>query len=309
MFGSASTVLVAVSGGPDSVCLLHALVRTRRLLRIRSLVAFHFDHRLRPGSAVDARYAKRQADGLAVPFVLREATSRPSKGESTEAWARFARYGAMAEVREEIGAQVAAVGHTADDQAETVLLALIRGGGIDALAGMRPLGDGVARPLLEVTREETVAFCRSLGLRPRRDPMNDDPSYLRVAIRLRGLPSLEEAVGRPVRATVIRSATLLREDADLLAAMAAEAEHAVLRTSRDGVAIRVTGLLELPLPIAARVVRSALRASGMLPEVAHVEAVMALAAGRPGRRMDLPGGLVARRQREYVSLSTGREGA
>jgi tRNA(Ile)-lysidine synthase len=285
------------------------MVRARRLLRIRSLVAFHFDHRLRSGSAADGRYAKRQADRLGVPFVLREATSRPSKGESTEAWARIARYGALAEVREEIGAHVAVVGHTADDQAETVLLALIRGGGIEALAGMRPMGDGVARPLLEVTREQTGAFCRSLGLRPRRDPMNDDPSYLRVAIRLRGLPSLEEAVGRPVRATVIRSAALLREDADLLAAVAAQAEPAVLQASPDGVAIRVTGLLELPPPIAARVVRSALRASGMLPEVAHVEAVLALAAGRPGRRVDLPGGMVARRQREYVSLSTGPEGS
>jgi tRNA(Ile)-lysidine synthase len=215
----------------------------------------------------------------------------------------------MAEVREEVGAHVAAVGHTADDQAETVLLAMVRGGGIDALAGMRPLGDGVARPLLEVSRRQTGAFCRSLGLRPRRDPMNEDPSYLRVAIRLRGLPSLEEAVGRPVRATLVRTAALLREDADLLAAMAAEAERGVLVTSPAAVAIEAAGLLQLPSPIASRVVRSALRASGIQPEAAHVDAVLSLAAGRRGRRANLPGGMVARREREYVSLSAGPDRA
>ena len=305
MFEPGSIVVVALSGGPDSVCLLHAMVRARRLLRIHALVAFHLDHGLREGSDADARYAKRQADALGVRFVLRRATSRPSRGESVEAWARTVRYGALTEVREEVGANVSAVGHTADDQAETVLLALVRGGGLEALAGMRPMADGVARPLLDVTRAETVAFCRSLGLRPRHDPMNDDPSFLRVAIRTGGLPGLERAVGRPVGPTLVRIAALLRDDADLLAAMAAVAEPGVLRATPNGVSLDVQGLLRLPSPIAARVIRSALRSVGVLAEASHVQAIAGLVEGRPGRRASLPGRVVARREREYVSLSIG----
>ena len=306
MFEPAETVLVGVSGGPDSVCLLHAMVRTRRLLRIRSLVVFHFDHRLRPGSGADARYVTRHAERLGLRVVHRAADARPAKGASVEAWARGVRYAAMADVRDEVGAAVAAVGHTADDQAETVLLALIRGGGLEALAGMRAVGDGVARPLLDVTREQTAAACRALGLRPRRDPMNDDPSFLRVAIRTGVLPAVDRATGRSVRPTLVRTAGLLREDADLLASMAADAARAVVEAQPPGGArLRAEALARLPRPIAARVVRAALRDAGVLVEAAHVDAVLALAAGRPGRRASLPGGLVARREREYVSLSIG----
>ncbi len=303
MFEPGSTAVVAVSGGPDSVCLLHALVRARRLLGIGALVAFHFDHRLRAGSGVDARSAGRRAAALGVPFVVRTATSAPARGESVEAWARTARYAALAEVREEFGANVAAVGHTSDDQAETVLLALLRGGGLESLAGMRPVTNGVVRPLLDVTRAQTVDFCRALGLRPRRDPMNEDPAYLRAAIRTGALPALEAAVGRSVRPTLVRTASLLREDADLLAATAREAEPAVVRVDAGGVRLRVDALISLPGPIGARVVRRAMRDAGVLPEASHVESVLALASGRPGRRVVLPGRVVARREREYVSLS------
>jgi tRNA(Ile)-lysidine synthase len=298
MFEPGSRAVVAVSGGPDSLCLLHGMVRLRRLLRVEP-VCFHFDHGLRKGSERDAAYVRRQARRLGVAFVLRAAESKPERGQSVEAWARVVRYEALFRAVEETGSSTAAVAHTSDDQAETVLLALVRGGGLDALAGMEPVSPPVVRPLLETSREETQAFCRALRLRPRSDPMNEDPSFLRVAIRSEMIPLLEERLGRNVRDTVARTAALLREDARLIDAMADAAGRRILR---DGGALDVTGLSRTPRPVAARVVRRAILDLGVVPEAAHIEAVLGLLPARPGNRLSLPGGLIARREREYVRV-------
>jgi tRNA(Ile)-lysidine synthase len=311
MFDPGSRVVVAVSGGPDSVCLLHALARLRRLFRVE-LTCFHFDHRLREGSDRDATYVRRQAGSLAVPFVARQAPSKPARGESVEAWARVQRYGAIRNVLEELGGGVAAVAHTADDQAETVLLALLRGGGLEALGGMRPVSRPIVRPLLETTRQETVAFCRSLRLRPRRDPMNEDPSFMRVALRSRAIPELERLLGRGVRSTLVRTAALLREDADLLAAMAAEAWARAVTKSGRNVLLDASVVGGLPRPLATRVVKAALLQAGLVPDGAHVDAVLQLArGGRGGRRVALPSNLAARREKGYVRLfrQPGGEGS
>jgi tRNA(Ile)-lysidine synthase len=203
-------VLVACSGGPDSVCLLQSLHRLRRLLRIR-LVVFHFDHALRPGSSGDAAYVRRLASRLDLPVVIRRAAAAPEPGRSVEEWARAARYAALDEAAAKVGADVAALGHTLDDQAETVLLGLLRGGGLEAVGGMPPVtslppgGFPGVRPLIDTTREETERFCRSLGLRPRRDPTNRDRRFLRNRLRLDVLPLLERRLGRGVRASAGRS--------------------------------------------------------------------------------------------------------
>ena len=302
MFEPDTRVVAAVSGGPDSLCLLHALWRLRRLLKV-DLACFHFDHRLRPESPADARYVARQARTLGVPFILRSAETKPPRGASVEAWARTERYGALAAVLEELGGGVAAVGHTADDQAETVLLSLLRGGGLEAVSGMAPVVRPIVRPLIEIEREQTVAFCRAIGLRPRRDPMNEDPAYMRVGVRRRVIPALERALGRNIRSTLVRTAALLREDADLLHELAARA--AVDVATRDGqdTLLRVAPLRDLPKPLASRIVRAELLAFSSVPETAHLEAVLSLAAGRPGQRISLPKGLLAKREREYVRLS------
>jgi tRNA(Ile)-lysidine synthase len=303
MFESGPRVLVAVSGGPDSVCLLHTLVRLRRLLKIDPM-CFHFDHGLRKGSKDDAAYVRRQAVRLGTPFFLRRATSRPARGESIEAWARTVRYEALTSLLEEMGGGVAALGHTADDQAETVLLGLLRGGGLQAIGGMKPVSGSVVRPLLEITREETEAFCRALRLRPRRDPMNEDPAFMRVGIRTRVIPRLESALGRNLRSTLARTADLLRQDAELLEQLAAAARpEVVVENQEDDTLFRARRLGTLPPPIAGRIVRRAFLDLGVLPEAGHVEAVIGLAPARPGRSISLPGGLIARREREYVRLS------
>jgi len=302
MFLPGEAVLVAVSGGPDSVCLLHALVELRRLFRIDPGV-FHFDHRLRPDSAEDAGYVRRTADRLRLPFFLRSAETRPDHGESVEDWAHRARLGGLALAMREAGAARGALAHTADDQAETVLLALIRGGGLDAVAGIRPAQGPFVRPLIEVSRAEVEAFCRARHLRPRLDPTNRDTRLLRNAVRLKVLPALERAVGRDVRPTLARSAALLRRDADELERRATEALVELLEEEPEGVRLPATALDTLPVAISSRVARAAVYRCGAVPTQDDVDGILDLAAGRPGRRRDLTGGLLAARDREYVSIS------
>lgn len=302
MFLPGQTVLVSVSGGPDSTCLLHVLHLLRRLFRIR-LAVFHFDHRLRAGSEADAAYVRRAAERLRLPFVLREAQEPPHPRMSLEHWARDVRRAASVEAMRELGAERIALGHTADDQAETVLMAAITGSGLDAMAAIRPVTPPWVHPLLDVTRSEAAACCRALRLRPREDPTNRDLRFLRNALRHRGIPALERAAGRDVIGPLARTAALLREDAEELARQAAPAVAELVEETPDGVEVPATGLLDLPRAIEGRVVREAILRCGVLPTREDVEAVLDLAAGRPGRRRDLSSGLKAARDRGYVRLS------
>jgi tRNA(Ile)-lysidine synthase len=314
LINTGELVLVSVSGGPDSVCLLESLVRLRRLFRMR-LAVFHYDHRLRPGSAGDAGYVRRLAARHRLPFHLRSAEDAPAPGESVEAWATLRRMNAANEVRRAIGAPILAEGHTLDDQAETVLLNLLRGTGLDGLAGIWPgggdrPGSATVQPLLDVTRDEVEAFCRSLGLRPRRDPMNEDRRLLRSAIRHEAIPMLERITGREVRATLARTASVLHADRVELLRRAAEHEASVVEHGPGEVRFLAADLAALPASLAGRIVRMALwQMAAVDDEVAPwtrdaVDAVLDLAAGRPGRRRDLPGGRTARRDRVYVRVSS-----
>lgn len=320
MLPPGGAVLVSCSGGPDSMCLLHSMHLLRALLKAR-LEVFHFDHRLHPSSGEHAAYVRRQARRLRLPFHLRTAADRPGRRESPEAWARLARYAALSEVATERGIERAAVAHTRDDQAETVLLGLVRGGGLEAVAGMAPvatappLGLTVVRPLLDVTRAEVEAFCRSLGLRPREDPTNRDLRFLRNRIRHRALPRLERDLDRGLRSTLARVAARVREDATYLDELASAAAREVVEVDEREVRMRVARLDALVPPVASRVARDALRVAATMAgswtadvEAAHVEALLDLARGRPGRGVDLPGPLKARRDREYVRLTPAGEG-
>ncbi len=302
MFLPGQTVIVSVSGGPDSVCLLYSLHGLRRLLRI-DLEVFHLDHRLRRDSGKDAEYVRRLAGRVKLPFHLRVCEFEPKDGDSIEAWGRAMRMFYSAEVRRETGAERLAEGHTLDDQAETVLIALIRGGGLDALGGIEPALGGEVQPLIDVRRSEVEAFCRALRLRPRLDPTNQDTRLLRNAVRLKVLPAIERSVGRDVRATLARTADIIRQDDHLLKRQAFEAAEQLVEEQPGGFGIDPVGLLSVPRPIAARVVRDLMYRLEATPTHESIEAVLDLATGRPGRRRDLAGGLVASRDREYLSLS------
>jgi tRNA(Ile)-lysidine synthase len=302
MFLPGEIVLVSVSGGPDSICLLHALDRLRRLFKI-SLEVFHFDHGLRRDSANDAAYVRRTTGKLKFPFHLERADERPDPKASPEQWARDARRAATSRVLRDVGAHRIAVAHTVDDQAETVLMAAVTGSGSSGVAGIRPVLGPWVQPLIEVTRAEVEAFCSASHLRPRRDPTNRDTRLLRNAIRLKGIPQLERAIGREVRAPLARTGDVLREDAEELDLQAASAIEELVEEVPDGVTIPAVPLLDLRPPVAARVVQRAIRSCGVFPVRDHVDAVLDLAGGRPGRRTDLGKGLSATRDREYVLLS------
>lgn len=295
-------VLVGCSGGPDSVCLLVTLHRLRRLLGIRSLEVFHFDHRLRRESEADAAYVRRLAARLGVRFHLRGAEGPMPKG-SLEMWARYVRMKAAGEVAAETGATAIALGHTRSDQAETVLMYLITGSAT-GLAGIPPRNGSVVHPLLDVDRAEVEAFCSALHLRPRRDPTNHDTRFLRNSLRHRGIPALERASGREIIGPIARVADHVRADQDRLWAEAVEMASSLVESTDDGCRFRVEAFLALPAALRWRVVRRAFQTIDAGWTHADVDAVLDLARGRPGRRRDLTGGLLARRDRVYLSLSS-----
>ena len=302
MFSPGDRVLVAVSGGPDSTCLLYALHLLRRLFRVR-LEVFHFDHRLRPDSAKDAEYVRRIAGRLQLPFHLRVAEDAPAKGDSVEDWAHRRRAASLERTGRDVRATRLALGHTLDDQVETVLLQLIRGGGLEMVAGMIPRAGAWTHPLIEVRRADIVAFVRALHLRPRKDPTNRDTRLLRNALRIEGIPALARATGREIAEPIARSAKLLRTDADFIRRAIRDAYDDLAISEGDTLRLSAT-IGSLHPAIATRLVRGSLQArTGSTPEEAHVRAVLDLAAGRPGRRRDLGGGLIAVREREYVRLS------
>jgi tRNA(Ile)-lysidine synthase len=302
MFLPGQTVLVAVSGGPDSVCLLHSLHLLRRLLRVR-LEVFHFDHRLRRDSGGDAVYVERIAGRLGLSFHLIVADDRPPRGASKEAWAHRRRRIAAAYLARDLDAAAIATAHTQDDQAETVLMRALVGSGLSGLAGIDPHVGPYVRPLIDVSRAEVEAFCRALHLRPRQDPTNRDAGYaLRNAIRLRGLPALERATGRGVREPLARTATLLRDDDKELMRQTYAVWDDVFEETERGARLDAARLSSLTRPIASRLVWQAIVRCGAPPSLEGVEALLDLADGRAGRRRALSG-LNAVRDRGYVSLS------
>ncbi|MGH2709783.1 MAG: ATP-binding protein, partial [Actinomycetota bacterium] len=206
-------------------------------------------------------------------------------------------------------------------QAETVLLGLVRGGGLEVLAGMPPvaslppLGLPAARPLIETTRQEIEAFCRSLRLRPREDATNRDPRFLRNRIRHKVLPQLEKVLDRDLRSTLARTAENVRGDVDFLEGLASDAAAKVVEVRDVEIRLSAEGLDALPTPIAARVVRQAVRLAAAVwgdwgddVTAAHISAMLDLARGRPGKKLDLPGDLRAERNREYVRVSRSSPG-
>jgi tRNA(Ile)-lysidine synthase len=307
MFSPGDLVLVSCSGGPDSVCLLYSLWHLKRLFKIR-LAVFHFDHKLRSDSPKDAAYVRKLAERLKLRFHLRDAEDRPLKGESVEAWAREARQTAAHDIGEDIGAAQIAEGHTVDDQAETVLMAAIKGAGLFGLVGIWPsqgsYGPGRVQPLIEVTREDVEAFCRALRLRPRRDPTNENMELLRNAIRKEVIPALERATRRNVRQPLARVADEIRPIAIDELKKFNFTGGGRARGRRGQWFTISTGFLEDRSTLESKVyIRGWLKKMRLPVSREAIEGVLDLANGRPGRRRDLPEGLKAVREKEYVRVS------
>jgi tRNA(Ile)-lysidine synthase len=300
------TVLVGLSGGADSVALTDALASLRRRRGFR-LVAAHLDHRLRPGSGEDAAFCTELCRRLDVPLRSGAAEVRARAGRERgglEQAARRERYAFLRRVGEEEGAAVIAVAHTRDDQAETLLLRLLRGAGATGLGGMRPRTGDLVRPLLGVSRQDVLAHLRERGLAWREDPTNADTGHRRNRVRHELLPYLEERFNPGIRAALARTASILADEA---AHVRAEAEDLVAGIGREddgALVLRRAPLAEAPTAIARAAIRQALAGAGGLARVGalHVERILGLARSKApsGRRLPLPGGREARFTRDEV---------
>jgi len=276
-------VAAAVSGGADSLALAAALAFERP-----GSAALVVDHGLQAGSAGVAARAAEQCRGLGLSAQVLAVRSVPLLDEGTaaggpEACARATRYAALDDASARTGLAAVLLGHTLDDQAETVLLGLVRGSGARALAGMAAARGVYRRPLLGTDRATTRAACVEAGLEPWEDPHNDDPAYARVRVRSAVLPVLEHELGPGVARALARSARQLREDADALDALTADlpAEPACAELA-----------ILLPAVRARALKRWAEAQAGRAVTGAHVEALRALVERWHGQgAVGLPGGL------------------
>lgn len=304
-----SAVLAAVSGGGDSVALLHLLHRFARSHGLQITVA-HLDHALRRGSRADRRFVERVAHDLGRPCIAerREVAVLRRKKESPEEAARRVRREFLLEAARRADCALIATGHTLDDQAETILMRLVRGAGATALTGMAASGPGpFVRPLLEVEREELREHLRRRGLDYRDDPSNRDLAHDRNRVRRLVLPVLAEALNPRAARHLVQAARRFREDAEHLDAEAAGTLHAVAFRDADGrLAIDAAALTGLAPVVGRRLARLALQEAGADPRrigARHIEALIDLARGRTGRSAHLPGGISARRKKELLLLA------
>jgi tRNA(Ile)-lysidine synthase len=300
-------VLVGLSGGADSLALCAGVsfVAPRQGLTWGAVVV---DHGLQPDSAAVAERAAEQARGLGAAAVEVAAVRVAGPG-GPEAAARDARRRALIDAATRHGAATVLLAHTLDDQAETVLLGLARGSGARSLAGMREREGLWRRPLLGLEAARTRAVCEQLGLGWWTDPHNADASFARVRARRHVLPELERQLGPGVAAALARTADLLRDDADLLDAQAADLSRQA--TGADG-RIDVRVLAAAPAALRSRVLRAAALAAGC-PATdltsGHVRAVDRLVTDWRGQAgLDLPGDVVASRAGGTLGLTRRRVG-
>jgi len=291
-------VLAACSGGADSLALAAALafVAPRAGLRAGGVTV---DHGLQDGSAARAAAVVSALSALGLDPVRGVAVAVGGTG-GPEAAARAARYAALERVAAQTGACAVLLGHTLDDQAETVLLGLARGSGPRSLAGM-PARRGVfRRPLLGLRRTVTAAACAALGLDAWDDPHNADRRYARVRLRLDALPALEAALGPGVAEALARTADQLRADAEVLEAMSA-------RRAGGGAPLDASSLAGMAPAVRTRVLRSAAVTAGCPAgalTAGHVARLSELVTDWHGQRwVDLPGGVRASRQAGHLSFA------
>jgi tRNA(Ile)-lysidine synthase len=320
LFRPGSAVVVGVSGGPDSLCLLHIMSRIASEYPLHLYVA-HLHHGLRGADAdADARFVQAFARELGLPHVdgrIDVQALAAREGRSVEEAARQARYAFLRDVALDAGAGVIAVGHNADDQAETVLMHFLRGSGVSGLRGMLPRtpltdyrlvsgeGDAVAspvtqlwlvRPLLQVGRDRIVAYCVAHGLAPRFDRSNEDTTYFRNRLRHELLPVLE-TYNPAFRKVLTHTAEVMAGDAEVLRERVEAAwEQAALLAESHEVRLDLAVWRSLPIGLQRAVLREAVhRLRRSLRDInwEHIEQAARLAKdGHTGQSATLPAGLV-----------------
>jgi tRNA(Ile)-lysidine synthase len=291
---SGDVVLVAVSGGADSLALAAALAQEAPRAQMRA-GAVTVDHGLQDGSSERAADVAATCAELGLDPVVVETVTVGSSG-GPEGAAREARYAALEAVAARTGARAILLGHTLDDQAETVLLGLARGSGARSLSGMAPRRDLLRRPLLGIRRVTTTEACQALELVPWSDPHNGDPAFARARVRHDALPAMIDALGAGVPEALARTASLLRADADALDGWA----NAVADPTDTA------ALMVLPSAVRSRVLRNVAIGAGVPAgqlTAGHVHEMERLVTHWHGQgAVSLPGGLVANRSCDRLSF-------
>ncbi len=301
-FEAGDKILVAVSGGADSLALAYALSVESEKLAI-SVVGVTVDHQLQSASSSQAEKVVEQLAKFGLTCAIKKVTVDIKEG--LEASARKVRYEAINEMAIQENADAVFLGHTKDDQAETVLLGLARGSGTRSLSGMAEHNGIYIRPLLEITRIQNEQFCKEVGLDYWNDPHNQDSQFARVRVRTEALPVLEKSIGPGISDALARSAHLLRDDADALDSWAqSEVTHLNLQD------LDCAHLQALPRAIRTRILRFAIYAAGAPSgsvSADHVSGVEALISAWSGQgALNLPGGVRVERISGRLSLSPHR---
>jgi tRNA(Ile)-lysidine synthase len=308
MLRGGETVLTAVSGGADSVALADVLVGLAGELRV-SVHLVHVNHGLRPEAGAEQASVERLAGDLGVPcHVERVTVRREPPWEGLEAEARRARYGAFRAVAERIGAHRIATAHTADDQAETVLMRLLEGAGPRGLAGIAPIRGLLIRPLLEARRADIEAHLRARGLAWMEDASNRDPRFLRNRVRHDVLPFLERSVDPGIAAGLARSAGLVRALMDDLERAGARELPRLGRQGGAGWVFGVADLRALPREVAAETLRAAAMSLGHSGAMrgAGQRALRRLLAPDIPRGLVSAGGLAIEKSGRWLRVGRGR---
>jgi tRNA(Ile)-lysidine synthase len=308
-------VLVAVSGGVDSTTLLHGLGLLATRLELRLGVG-HVNHGLRGAEAdADEAFVREVAARLGVPAEVTRVEPRrlretgPSRSRPTlQEACRRVRYQALEAQAAALGLRHVATAHTADDQAETVLLRLLRGTAADGLAGIpeRSPDGGIVRPLLAVSRTQITTFATSRGLRWREDPSNESPAYARSRLRSRWLPGLASEFNPGLLRALGRLAEAQRRDAEWMEVLVEQAARERFRVDAETIWIDPGGWSEVPEALARRLARWALRRAGIARDVSNIHlarVVQFLRSAAPGRELELPGRLVLAREAAQFRLA------
>jgi tRNA(Ile)-lysidine synthase len=334
-------VVVGLSGGADSVCLLHVLAEWRRALGIRLHVA-HLNHQFRETeSEADAEYVSNLADSLGIPSTVESqdvAAYRIERKCSIEEAARELRYAFFARVARKVGAHRIAIGHTRDDQVETILMHILRGTGVTGLSGLVPCSplayDSqrmslpacrpslpvsspslrakpgnllVIRPLLDITREETANYCREHQIEPRSDSSNLSPSFFRNRLRLHLLPLLRQ-YNPNIDQALLRLADIAKEDDAFIEQQASGLWDEVARQENDAICLDKKQMAALPIALQRHLLRTAVtKLVGDVRDIeaSHIEAARTLLDKQPSKRVSLPHGLIC--QGGYDELTIARQ--
>lgn len=305
------SIVVALSGGPDSVCLLHILKRLSEEMDLK-VYAAHINHQIRGLDAhLDALYVSNLCEKMEIPCFIRSIDVPEYCRENKlgiEDGARKLRYEVFEEIKNRLDIDKVAIGHNQNDQAETILMRIMRGTGLHGLRGIEyKREDNIIRPILDLTRDEIERYCEENNLNPRIDSTNLEDIYSRNKIRLRILPYMRDEFNTNVIEAIVRMSANLKVDSDFIQGVVSKAYEESIKKYEDGVYIFVESIKPMHEAIKSRIVMQAIKdvaGSTNLIDKKHIEEVLKLSFDeKNGKKINLPKGLFAYRFPDYILIT------